>query len=184
MPSHRHADLAALALTVFAVVAIGLPPQPGAASGTRIRELAGPGYLPQGAPLRPPPLPPPRGGATAIDFDLLAGFDYDPEADVIPDEILALDGKEVELAGVMYYAVADPDRVTEFFLMPNHMICCFGTPRLNEAVEVVQRKGVSTQYLLNYFLVRGRLRVGQVVDDDGRVICLYRITDAEAEVLE
>ncbi|MHC4930718.1 MAG: DUF3299 domain-containing protein [Planctomycetota bacterium] len=184
MSSRRPADLAALALTVFAFVAIGLPPQPGAPQRTRIDEMAGPGYLPQSAPLRAPPLPPPRNGATAIDFDLLAGFDYDPEADVIPDEILALDGAKVELAGVMYYAVADPDRVTDFFLMPNHMICCFGTPRLNEAVEVIQRKGISTQYLLNYFLVRGRLRVGQVLSDDGRLLCLYRITDAEAEVLE
>lgn len=147
-------------------------------------DMAGPGYLPEGAPLQAPAAPPPRKGAEAVDFDMLAGFDYDPEADVIPDEITALDGRLVELRGVMYYAVADPGNVTEFYLMPNHMICCFGTPRLNEAVEVVLRPRTRTRYLLNYYLVRGTLEVGAVRDEEDRVLCLYRITDAEVEVME
>jgi len=152
--------------------------------GTQTREMAGPGFLPEGAPLEPPPAPPPKEGATAVDYSLLSYFDYDPEADVIPEDVEELDGRIVEVRGVMYYGVDDPDRVTEFYLMPNHMICCFGTPRLNEAVEVVLEPGSVTQYVLNYYLVRGRLHVGAVRDDQDRVLCLYRITDAEVEVLE
>ena len=148
------------------------------------REMAGPGFLPENAPLKAPAAPKPRKGAKAIDFDTLSAFDYDPEADIIPDEVLELDGKLVELRGVMYYAVEDADNVTDFFLMPNHMICCFGTPRLNEAVEVTQPKGKSTQYVLNYYLIRGKLEVGAVHNDQGAVICLYRIRKAEVEVLE
>ena len=148
------------------------------------RDMAGPGYIPSGAPLEAPPAPPPRPGGRAIDFDLLSYYDYDPEADVIPEEVLELDGEIVELRGVMYYGVEDPDRVTAFFLMPNHMICCYGTPRLNEYVEVGLAEGRVTQYVLNYYLVRGRLRVGAVRDDQDRVVCLYRILDAEASVLE
>ncbi len=148
------------------------------------REMAGPGFLPEGAPLEAPAAPKPRKGAKAIDFDTLSAFDYDPEADIIPDEVLELDGKLVELRGVMYYAVEDANKVTDFFLMPNHMICCFGTPRLNEAVEVTQPKGKSTQYVLNYYLIRGKLSVGAVRDDQGIVLCLYRLTNAEVEVLE
>lgn len=148
------------------------------------REVAGPGYLPEDAPLEPPPAPAPKRGAKAIDFDTLGAFDYDPEADVIPDDVLALDGKLVELRGVMYYAVEDPEKVGDFYLMPNHMICCYGTPRLNDAVEVIQKKGRTTQYVLNYFLVRGKLEVGAVRGEDGAPICLYRISDAEVEVLD
>ncbi len=146
--------------------------------------VPGSGYIPAGAPMQPPPAPPPRKGARSIDFDLLSYFDYDPEADLIPDDVLALDGKIVELRGVMYYAVDDPDNVNEFFLMPNHTVCCFGVPRTNEAVHVVLKRGATTQYVLNYYLVRGRLAVGAVRGEDDRVHYLYLIRDAEAEVME
>jgi hypothetical protein len=78
----------------------------------------------------------------------------------------------------MYYAVADADHVTDFYLMPNHMVCCFGTPRINEAVDVKLRPGLVTRYVLNYFLVRGILDVAAVRDDRGRVLYLYRIREA------
>lgn len=147
-------------------------------------DVAGPGYIPAGAPMEPPPAPPPRKGARPIDFALLSGYDYDPEADLIPEEVLALDGRLVELRGVMYYAVEDLDHVEDFFLMPNHMVCCFGVPRTNEFVRVVLAPGRATQYVLNYYLVRGRLEVGTVRDEFGRVEYLYAISDAEAEVME
>jgi len=153
-------------------------------SARRPARLAGPGFIPTGAPLRPPPLPPPRRGARAVPFDLLAGFDFDPEVGILPDDIEALDGALVEIAGVMYYDVADPERVERFYLMPNHYVCCYGTPRANDVVEVQLRDGAHTVYLLNYFLVRGHLQVGAVRNDAGQLLCLFRIGDAEAEVLE
>jgi len=79
----------------------------------------------------------------------------------------------------MYYGVDDPDRVTEFYLMPNHMVCCYGTFRINEAVEVALRPGLKTQYVLDYYVIRGAIR-----DDEDRVLALYRISDAEAEILQ
>ncbi len=176
-PGFRSAALVLLAALALSAYALSLRARPAR------REIAGPGYLPAGAPLAAPRAPPPREGATAIDFATLSAFDYDPESDLIPDDVRALDGRRVELSGVMYYAVADPDRVTDFYLMPNHMICCFGTPRVNEAVEVKAREGFVTRYVLDYFLVRGILDVGAVRDEKGRVLYLYRIRDAVAEVL-
>lgn len=176
-PRFRSAAAVLLCALVLSAYALSLRP------GTVRREIAGPGYLPAGAPLTAPRAPPPREGAIAIDFETLSAFDYDPESDLIPDDVRALDGRRVELRGVMYYAVADPDRVTDFYLMPNHMICCFGTPRVNEAVEVKVRPGFVTRYVLDYFLVRGLLDVGAVRDERGRVLYLYRIRDAVAEVL-
>ena len=180
--------LAACALCAYFLPGQGKPLPPDNVEKTNVEEtngeMAGPGYIPTGAPLRPPPAPPPRKGARSIDFDLLSYFDYDPEVDAIPDEVLELDGKVVELRGVMYYSVEDPDRVTDFYSMPNHMVCCFGIPRTNEIVEVFLKPKTYTQYVLNYYLIRGKLSVGAVRDDEDRVLCLYRITDAEVEVME
>jgi hypothetical protein len=174
-------DVGLFSLAVIAIVIAGLGMHAGQENQ---REMVGPGYMPADAPRRAPRAPTPRAGAETVSFDLLSYFDYDPEADVIPDEVLALDGKRIELVGVMYYGVDDPDRVTAFYLMPNHMVCCYGTFRINEAVEVELRPGRATQYVLNYFLVRGTLHVGAIRDEEDRVLALYRITDAEAEVLQ
>jgi hypothetical protein len=180
----RRVGIALFLLLLAAGAVYLLWPEPRESQAAPVREMAGPGYIPPGAPTEPPAAPEPREGAIAIDFDLLAAFDYDPEVDLIPDEVLALDGKRVELRGVMYYAVEDPERVTEFYSMPNHMICCFGIPRSNEVVEVILRPDTHTQYLLEYFLIRGTLHVGAVRDEEDRVLCLYRITDAAVEVLQ
>ncbi|MGQ0612181.1 MAG: DUF3299 domain-containing protein [Planctomycetaceae bacterium] len=181
-----------LGLLVCAGVALFLVLQPGGGPGGGEADApppapppdrAGPGYIPPEAPTEAPEGPPPRPGAQRTDFDELSGYDYDPEADVIPDSILALHGKTVELKGVMYYGVDDPANVTEFHFMPNHYVCCFGTPRTNEIVKVSMKPGTKTHYLLNYYLVRGTLEVGAARDAKGRVLHLYRIRDAEVEIL-
>jgi hypothetical protein len=178
-------DVGLWSLAVIAIVIVGWRMDAGQKRPRETaREMVGPGYMPTDAPLRAPPTPAPRAGAESVSFDLLSYFDYDPEADVIPEEVLALDGKRIELVGVMYYGVDDPDRVTGFYLMPNHMVCCYGTFRINEAVEVELEPGHTTQYVLNYFLVRGTLHVGAIRDDEDRVLALYRITGAEAEILQ
>lgn len=146
--------------------------------------MAGPGYLPTEAPLIPPPLPSPHKGAISVDFSTLAGFEYDAEAGVVPDEVAALDGRLVELAGVMYYGVTEPGHVTEFYLMPNHLVCCFGTPRPNDTVEVTLPEGEATHYVLQYYLVRGHLAVEPVYDEQGYLLALYSIPDASVAILE
>ena len=145
--------------------------------------MASRGFLPPGAPLKPPPPPEPRDGAISMGFDRLAGFEFEAESGVVPDAIRSLDGKTIEVLGVMYFSVPDPAQVTEFFLMPDHTVCCFGTPRLNQIVEVVLPQGEATEYLLDYYLVRGRLQVGPFFDDAGFALCLYRIEDAVVEFM-
>jgi len=44
-------------------------------------------------------------------------------------------------------------------------------------------EGEATEYLLDYYLVRGRLEVGPFYDEAGLPLCLYRIEDAEVEFL-
>ena len=179
-------DVAFVALASVAAIYLCIDAEPAAPENTppARRDMVGPGTMPADTPFRAPSAPPPRRGADTVDFSLLSYYDYDPEADVIPEGVLALDGKKIELIGVMYYGVEDPDRVTEFYLMPNHMVCCYGTYRINEAVKVTLKAGLRTQYVLNYYNIRGTLRVGAVRDDEDRVECLYHITAAEAEVME
>ena len=148
------------------------------------RDLPGPGYIPEGAPLKPPPAAPPRAGYKTIDFDTLSAFDYDAEANVVPEDVEALSGTLVELIGVMYYGVEDPNHVEEFYVMASHLVCCFGTPRANDTVSVKLKNGAHTQYVMNYYRIRGRITVELLRDEAGNALALYRITDAEAEVLE
>lgn len=176
-------------LLCFAVAAwILIAPRPGEHTqlerrGLSERVMASRGFVPPGTPLKQPPRPAPRKGAAAIGFGQLAGFDYEAESGLLPEEIAALDGRLVEVIGVMYFSVPDPDRVTEFYLMPDHTVCCFGTPRVNQIVEVTLPKGEATEYLLDYYLVRGTLEIGPFYDEAGLALCLYRIRNAEVEFL-
>jgi len=154
-----------------------------ATRGLSQRVMASKGFIPPGAPLQPPPRPAPRTGSDPVDFSLLAGFAVPGEGLVIPADVAALDGRTVEVIGVMYFAVEDPANVTEFFLMPDHTVCCFGTPRLNQIIEVRLPKGEATEYVLDYYLVRGTLQVGPFYDPSGLALSMYRILDAEVEVL-
>jgi hypothetical protein len=161
-------------------------------NGTRIsgqpelssRVMASKGFIPPGAPIAPPARPTPRRGAVAADFADLSGFEFEMESETVPDAIEAMRGRLVEVIGVMYFSVEDPDRVTEFYLMPDHTICCFGTPRINQIVDVQMPAGKATRYALDYYLVRGVLEIGPFFDDSGLALCLYRIADAELEFLE
>ena len=171
-------------LVLVAVITLRAFQEPEKPKAPPRREIAGPDFVPAGAPTNAPPAPAPRKGAISIDFDVLAAFDYDPEADLIPDDVRALHGKLVELRGVMYYGVDDVDHVSDFYLMPSHLVCCFGTPRANDTVKIDLRPGTETQYVLNYYLIRGKLEVGLIRDEEGNALALYRIPDAEAEVLE
>jgi len=168
------------------LVVFGTRPDPEAKttqSGLSKRVMARTGFVPPGAPIKAPPHPEPRKGAAAVGFDRLAGFDYEQESGTLPVEITALDGRLVEVVGVMYFSVPDPERVTEFYMMPDHSVCCFGIPRLNQIIEVHLPEGEATEYLLDYYLVRGRLEVGPFYDEAGLPLCLYRIEDAEVEFL-
>ena len=54
---------------------------------------------------------------------------------------------------------------------------------MNQIVEVTLPEGEATEYLLDYYLVRGTLEVGPFYDEAGLALCLYRIANAEVEFL-
>ena len=81
----RATDWIFLTVGLFILAAVvrlwALPPDTPAPEPERA--VAGPGYMPAGAPTDAPPAPTPRKGAISIDFDVLAAFDYDPEVPVM-----------------------------------------------------------------------------------------------------
>ena len=100
----------------------------------------------------------------------------------IPERILALDGKRVEITGfAMPMEFGGAGSVTRMLLLADLMGCCFGImPAFNEMVEVVipepGEKGVVNA---EAYSVTGTIRVGAENNDWGYVTNLYRIEAEE-----
>ena len=80
----------------------------------------------------------------------------------VPENILDLDGKPVEIAGFMMPLSLNGQKVDEFFLMPDMGSCCFGAmPALNGYVFAKSEEGTN---LFNNIpiRIRGKLEVEEV----------------------
>lgn len=61
----------------------------------------------------------------------------------IPVQVKALDGSRIEVAGYMIPVLLKDGLVTEFLLVKDAAMCCFGTvPNMNEWIVVKMDKGV------------------------------------------
>jgi hypothetical protein len=129
-------------------------------------------------------------GFQAIDFALLSGYDYPTDEQqrplavaAIPKGVAKLDGCDVTIAGFMVPLAFAEDRVTTFVLVPNQLLCCYGQqPRINEWIYV---RADPPQAAIRDVPVAifGRMTVAPEVQD-GRVLCLYRMTCRRLETLE
>ena len=128
-----------------------------------------------------------------VNFDDLSDFDYEPptideiESGVerpqqIPDEILALDKRQVEVEGYMIPMDVEDGEVLTFILSRTLAGCCFGDmPNILEWVDVRMVAGETADYVpYAPVLVTGRLYVGESVDEYG-ITSVYRMT---AETVE
>lgn len=90
-------------------------------------------------------------GYLKLGFDRLSGFPFNPAAydsakpdapppsaaDQIPDRVKQLDGKKALVTGFMLPVKTDKGLVTEFLLMKDPMMCCYGVvPQINEWIVV------------------------------------------------
>jgi len=119
-----------------------------------------------------------------LSFDKLASYVYEfadigkkPEKDQIPQSIKKLDGRKVVIKGFMIPLKTEEEHVTEFVLLRNQGACCFGVvPRINEWIHVRMAPNRKAPYALDIPLtVFGTLEVGEVYDDDGILMSLYRM---------
>ncbi len=81
----------------------------------------------------------------------------------IPVSVQALNGKEVSVAGFMLPTKVDDGKATEFLLLKNQSMCCYGmTPNLNEYISV-RLTGHGVKPVMDRLItVTGKLRVGEI----------------------
>jgi hypothetical protein len=120
--------------------------------------------------------------AVTVGFDKLASFEFTPpeseakarEAEAqIPERIRAFHDRKVAVTGYMLPVKMDAGLVTEFLLVKDPMMCCYGVmPRVNEWVVVkMATKGVPP--LMDVPITfEGTLSVGQIYED-GYLTGLY-----------
>ena len=119
-----------------------------------------------------------------VQFFDLANFDYNPKErwevfphkveNTIPAKIKALDGKKIEIDGLIMQLDVVVGGTRTFMLAVSQDVCGFGaTPRINEWMYVTMAEGrrVVIQGFEGY-RVKGTLQVREQVED-GRVVGLY-----------
>lgn len=109
-----------------------------------------------------------------VGFDRLASYEFVAPEDQskaaaaeaqIPEKVKELDEKKVAVTGFMLPVKMDGGLVTEFLLVKDPMLCCYGVmPRVNEWV-VVKMVGKGVAPLMDVPITfEGRLKVGQLYE--------------------
>lgn len=133
----------------------------------------------------------PAGGYLPVGFDKLSAFSAtvvyshaDSNAPVlsgprvtsqIPDAVRALEGKDVAIEGFMLPLKNRDGRVTEFLLLKNQLMCCFGIPpNLNEWVHVsMSGKGIKP-CMDQPITIYGTLHVGEY-QENRQMLGIYKL---------
>lgn len=126
------------------------------------------------------PAPQVEGDYLVLGFDQLAGFTFtappfNPDADPaspppngeeqIPDKVKAWSGKKAIVTGFMLPVKLDNGLVTEFLLVKDAMMCCYGAvPNMNEWIVVKMPKGVRPlmDVPISFY---GQLKVGAMFEN-------------------
>jgi hypothetical protein len=109
-----------------------------------------------------------------VGFDKLASFEFTPPEDPakaaaaeaqIPERIRGYNEKKVAVTGFMLPVKMDAGLVTEFLLVKDPMMCCYGVmPKVNEWV-VVKMVGKGVPPLMDVPITfEGTLQVGQLYE--------------------
>jgi hypothetical protein len=157
-------------LSLFRAVALNCALVLGlAAVSTAVAETAGPVAAPEV-----------EGEYLVLGFDQLAGYsftappfnpDADPKAtppsgeEQIPAKVKEWNGKKAIVTGFMLPVKMDNGLVTEFLLVKDAMMCCYGTvPNMNEWVVVKMGKGVKPlmDVPISFY---GQLKVGAMFEN-------------------
>ncbi len=121
-------------------------------------------------------------------FDVLAGYKFvappmDPVLSAggvrptgeeqIPAEVKALNGRKVVIQGYMIPVKMEGGLVTEFIVVSDPLVCCYGNvPEMNEWIVVKMTKGVQPlqDVPLSFY---GKLKVGAMFENDFMVGIYY-----------
>lgn len=144
-------DFGRLASFTYGTLRGGAMDEPAAPRGRRVGEL-----VPDGAGIIDPPAAP-------------------GEAGPLPPEVQALDGRRVRLAGFMLPVKSGQGRVTEFLVLRNQLMCCYGLPPAPNEWVLVRVPGAGIPVAMDRPLhFYGTLRVAELFEH-GIFVALYRL---------
>lgn len=126
--------------------------------------------------------------AAWISWERLGASRYANGRDDVAEEILALDGQRVAMAGFLK-AIYAADQMRSFLLVGSHLACCFGTfPGVGGVVETTLATGeAALDRMVVPILVTGRLEIRPSYDfyeGRRRVVLLFRMLDAQVTPLQ
>lgn len=143
-------------------------------------------------PMPKPPAPPPEPEVRPegledhedLTFDKLGSYPYEvfelkegvTPREQIPASVKELDKRKIAIKGFMLPYRNNGESVTEFILLRNQGLCCFGmVPRMNEWVHVTMAEGTGAPYAVDLpITVFGTLAVGEVYEKNV-LMSLYRM---------
>ena len=128
----------------------------------------------------------PPGGARIDNISPPLPLDQDrPFEDRIPENLRSLDGAKVAVLGFSMPLAGSITAMTQFVLVRNMMICCYGVaPEMNEWIFVEARSEQKIRYHQNIPVVlRGVLHVNEVVEK-GFVISLFEMEAHDLRILD
>lgn len=112
-------------------------------------------------------------GHEKVSWGLLGGFTYE-EGGAIPDEVMALSGKSIGIAGYMI-TLEQTEGIREFLLVESLWSCCFGTPpEVHQVVVATVPWEAGVEYTPEALVLLGKIDVGEEIED-GFVTSLYRL---------
>ena len=128
-------------------------------------------------------------GYEKVGFDRLAAFQFSPPSPdlaeegaraegekQIPAEIRALDGRKTLVTGYMLPVRLANGRVTEFLLVKDPSMCCFGVvPNMNEWVVVKMKAGGVAPVMDVPVSFYGELKVGPQFEN-GYMVGIYELS--------
>jgi hypothetical protein len=136
-----------------------------------------------------PPLPP---GCEPLGFDTLSGFPFEVTREMadgandptsasaatrqkIPSAVQALDNHFVAIRGFLLPLRMNNGLATEFLLLRNQNMCCFGSvPKINEWI-CVEPKGEGIKPIMDQpITILGKLRVGEI-RENGYLVGMYKM---------
>jgi hypothetical protein len=133
--------------------------------------------------------PPVASEYAAIGWDRLAAYTFetddqpftntDPAADKanqqIPAAVKSLDDKKIALRGFMLPLKVDDGAVTEFLILKDQSMCCYGnTPRMNEWVSVKTTGAAVKSIMDTPVTIYGTIHVG-ARRDNGYLVGIYQM---------
>lgn len=106
--------------------------------------------------------------AVVVSIEKLTSVEYKPGRE-LPQDILDLDGKVVEIEG--YMAIGTLEGVESFELVPEPCEC--GRSKVQHFIDVTLTEGLTT-FKPGRIVLKGKFSVGEV-REDGFVTSLYRL---------